>query len=108
MHSPVIHVSPDDSVEEVVNLMHTHGFSQVPVLDGGIPVGSVSEDMIVKLMAESKKKVDFSTESLRSYGGLLSNSISKYFDLSSLAYIGRKSCRTYSRKRDSCWRSDKT
>ncbi|MGI5990976.1 MAG: CBS domain-containing protein [Methanosarcina sp.] len=56
MHSPVIHVSPDDSVEEVVNLMHTHGFSQVPVLDGGIPVGSVSEDMIVKLMAESKKK----------------------------------------------------
>ena len=33
MHSPVIHVSPDDSVEEVVNLMHTHGFSQVPVLE---------------------------------------------------------------------------
>lgn len=56
MHSPVIHVSPDDSVEAAVNLMQTHGFSQVPVLDGGIPVGSVSEDMIVKLMAENKKK----------------------------------------------------
>ncbi len=56
MHSPVIHVSPDDSVEEVVNLMHTYGFSQIPVLDKGFPVGSVSENMIVKLMGESKKK----------------------------------------------------
>lgn len=56
MHSPVIHVSPCDSVEEVVNLMQKHGFSQVPVLDKSIPVGSVSEDMIVKLMAENKKK----------------------------------------------------
>jgi predicted transcriptional regulator len=56
MHSPVIHVSPDDSVEEVVNLMHLHGFSQIPVLDKGVPVGSISEDMIVRLMSESKKK----------------------------------------------------
>lgn len=56
MHSPVIHVSPDDSIEDVVNLMHAHGFSQVPVLDRGVPVGSISEDMIVKLMSESKKK----------------------------------------------------
>lgn len=56
MHSPVLHVSPEDSVEEVVNLMHVHGFSQIPVLDKGIPVGSVSEDMIVRLMGESKKK----------------------------------------------------
>ncbi len=63
MHSPVIHVSPSDSVEEVVNLMQKYGFSQVPVLDRGIPVGSVSEDMIVKLMAESKKKINFPVES---------------------------------------------
>lgn len=56
MHSPVLHVSPEDSVEEVVNLMHVHGISQIPVLDRGIPVGSVSEDMIVRLMGESKKK----------------------------------------------------
>ncbi|MDY9926982.1 CBS domain-containing protein [Methanosarcina sp.] len=56
MHSPVLHVSPEDSVEEVVNLMHVHGISQIPVLDRGIPVGSVSEDMIVKLMGESKKR----------------------------------------------------
>lgn len=56
MHSPVIHVSPDDSVEEVVNLMHAHGFSQIPVLEGSVPVGSISEDMIVRLMGKSKKK----------------------------------------------------
>jgi predicted transcriptional regulator len=56
MHSPVTHVSPDDSVEEVVNLMHVHGFSQIPVLEGSVPVGSISEDMIVRLMGESKKK----------------------------------------------------
>jgi predicted transcriptional regulator len=56
MHSPVIHISPDDSVEEVVNLMHIHGFSQIPVLENSVPVGSISEDMIVRLMSESKKK----------------------------------------------------
>jgi predicted transcriptional regulator len=56
MHSPVVHVSPDDSVEGVVNVMHAHGFSQVPVLERGVPVGSISEDMIVRLMGESKKK----------------------------------------------------
>jgi len=56
MHSPVIHVSPEDFVEEVVSLMRTHGFSQVPVLEREIPVGSISEDMIVRLMGESKKK----------------------------------------------------
>ncbi|MDQ1275179.1 MAG: hypothetical protein QG610_752 [Euryarchaeota archaeon] len=56
MHSPVLHVSPEDSVEEVVNLMHVHGFSQIPVLDKGIPIGSVSEDTIVRLMGENKKK----------------------------------------------------
>ena len=56
IQSPVIHISPDDSVEDVVNLMHEHGYSQIPVLDHGIPVGSVSEDLIVKLMAETKKK----------------------------------------------------
>jgi predicted transcriptional regulator len=56
MHSPVIHVSPYDSLEDVVNLMHAHGFSQIPVLDGDVPVGSISEDMIVKLMGENRKK----------------------------------------------------
>jgi predicted transcriptional regulator len=56
MHFPVIHVSPEDSLEDAVNLMHAHGFSQVPVLEGDIPIGSISEDMIVKLMGESKKK----------------------------------------------------
>jgi predicted transcriptional regulator len=56
MHSPVIHVSPNDSVEEVVNLMHTYGFSQIPVLEREVPIGSISEDMIVRLMSESKKR----------------------------------------------------
>lgn len=56
MHSPVIHIASDDSIEEVVTLMHTYGFSQIPVLERGIPVGSISEDMIIRLMAENKKK----------------------------------------------------
>ncbi|MDD4331789.1 MAG: CBS domain-containing protein [Methanosarcinaceae archaeon] len=56
MQSPVIHISPEASVEDAVNLMQEHGYSQIPVLDRGIPVGSISEDLIVKLMAETKKK----------------------------------------------------
>ena len=54
MHSPVIHTSPEDSVDIAVHIMEEHGFSQVPVIINGLPVGSISEDMIIKSMADKK------------------------------------------------------
>ncbi len=54
MHSPVIHATPGISVNEAVRLMEEHGFSQVPVIDNGVPVGSISDNLIVKSMADQK------------------------------------------------------
>ena len=54
MHSPVIHATPEISVDEAVRLMEEHGFSQVPVINNGVPVGSISDDQIVRSMAENK------------------------------------------------------
>ncbi len=54
MQSPVIHSTLDISVDEAVRLMENHGFSQVPVIDNGVPVGSISDDLIIKSMANKK------------------------------------------------------
>ncbi|HJH28542.1 MAG TPA: CBS domain-containing protein [Methanosarcinaceae archaeon] len=54
MHSPVIHATPDISVNEAVRLMEKYGFSQVPVINNGVPVGCISDDLIVRSMADKK------------------------------------------------------
>ena len=52
MHTPVIHTHPDSSVEEAVDIMEKEGFSQVPVIENGVPVGSISSDRVVHSMTE--------------------------------------------------------
>lgn len=52
MHTPVIHTHPDSSVEEAVDIMEKEGFSQVPVIENGIPVGSISSDRVVHSLTE--------------------------------------------------------
>ena len=42
MHVTVISVAPDDSVHEAVELMRDEGYSQLPVIQDGVPVGSIS------------------------------------------------------------------
>ncbi|ADE36633.1 CBS domain-containing protein [Methanohalophilus mahii] len=54
MHTLVVFVSSDESVDHAVSIMQEHGYSQVPVIDNGVPVGSISEDMFVRSMAENK------------------------------------------------------
>ena len=47
MHETVVHVAPDDSVAEAVNQMQDAGYSQLPVIEDGVPVGSISfEDLM--------------------------------------------------------------
>jgi predicted transcriptional regulator len=41
MHTPVVSVSPDDSVHETTELMDDRGYSQVPVVREGSPQGLI-------------------------------------------------------------------
>ena len=50
MTSPVIAVMSSDTVDHAVKIMEKHGFSQLPVIDGGVPVGSISENAVVQAM----------------------------------------------------------
>jgi len=46
MHSPVVSVLRDDSLNRAMGLMEDRGISQLPVLDNGSPVGSISVDTV--------------------------------------------------------------
>src|SRR5512146_826 len=50
MTAPVISLSPDESVDQAVKIMEKYGFSQVPVLENGVPIGSISESALVQAM----------------------------------------------------------
>ena len=56
MHSPVVHTSSNSSIEEAARIMEDHGFSQMPVIDNGVPVGSISTDQIVRSMTDQDLK----------------------------------------------------
>jgi predicted transcriptional regulator len=56
MHPSVIHTSSDCSIEEAARIMEEKGFSQMPVIDNGVPVGSISTDQIVHSMADHDLK----------------------------------------------------
>jgi predicted transcriptional regulator len=47
MHTAVISVAPDDAVREAEQKMEEEAFSQLPVLQGGVPVGSISHGDII-------------------------------------------------------------
>ncbi len=58
MHTPVIHTSSDKPIEEAARIMEEYGFSQLPVIDKGVPVGSISTDQIVhSITGKDIKKV---------------------------------------------------
>ncbi len=56
MHSPIIHTTSNSSLEDAASIMEENGFSQMPVIDGGIPVGSISTDQIVASMTDQDIK----------------------------------------------------
>jgi predicted transcriptional regulator len=47
MHRDVIAVSPDDPVTRAVERMQDAGYSQLPVITSGVPVGSISDGDVV-------------------------------------------------------------
>ena len=57
MTAKLISVRPDTNISTVVKLMKKHSVSQIPVMDGGVVVGSFSEKHIIERM-HSKEKVE--------------------------------------------------
>ena len=47
MHTTVVSVSPDDSVHDAVDLMNEEAYSQLAVIQNGVPVGSISQSDVV-------------------------------------------------------------
>lgn len=69
MNRTVISVSPGDPVGRAVELMRGKGFSQLPVLDDGVPVGSISEaDVVHEMSVEGQDLGDSSVEDLMEEG----------------------------------------
>ncbi|MBS7651726.1 MAG: CBS domain-containing protein [Candidatus Bathyarchaeia archaeon] len=50
MTQDVVSVQVNDPVQKAVDLMRSHGFSQLPVLEGDKPVGSISERTLIERM----------------------------------------------------------
>lgn len=57
MNMDLISVSPDENIDKAVNIMEKYNISQIPVILNGISVGSISEEMIVRSMADKKTSV---------------------------------------------------
>ncbi|RLG57669.1 MAG: inosine-5-monophosphate dehydrogenase [Hadesarchaea archaeon] len=47
MSSPIISVKPHDKIEQAIRLMLSNDISQLPVLEGGVQVGSISETTFI-------------------------------------------------------------
>jgi predicted transcriptional regulator len=52
MHTPVYAVGPAEPVSRAVEIMERSDVSQLPVIDGGVPVGCISESAIVSALEE--------------------------------------------------------
>jgi len=55
---PLIHVAPDATVRQALNLMSTYNVSQLPVLDGGDGVGAVAEQGLLAKALERPQTLD--------------------------------------------------
>jgi predicted transcriptional regulator len=54
MTKEVISIDAESSVSEVVKLMHKHAISQMPVLNKDEVIGSISEKVLIKKLAEEE------------------------------------------------------
>ncbi|MBN2733312.1 MAG: CBS domain-containing protein [Methanomicrobiaceae archaeon] len=54
MHSPVISVSANETLEKTVAIMEKYGISQIPVIENGVATGCISESAIINAMDEGR------------------------------------------------------
>lgn len=60
-NTKVIHVETSDTIQKASQLMNKYGYSQLPVYEGNIPVGSISEDVLNTYISKGEKLAKLST-----------------------------------------------
>ncbi|WP_321417071.1 CBS domain-containing protein [uncultured Methanomethylovorans sp.] len=68
MNTKVISISADEPVDAAVRIMGDNDISQIPVVENGVPIGSISEETIVRSMA-GKKALEVSKMKIRDLMG---------------------------------------
>lgn len=86
MHIPVIHTHPDSPVSQAVEIMENEGFSQLPVIENGVPVGSVSSDMIVHSMTDENTD-RLSNKEVREIMGSSFPTVSKEANVNTISHL---------------------
>lgn len=54
MHVPVLSVSPQAGISQAVEIFEKNNISQLPVIERGVPVGCISESVIVKAIEQQR------------------------------------------------------
>nr|WP_319375503.1 CBS domain-containing protein [uncultured Methanoregula sp.] len=54
MHTPVLSVQPEDPISRAVDIIEKNNISQLPVIERGVPVGCISESVIVKAIEQQR------------------------------------------------------
>ncbi len=54
----IFSVAPSDSIARAVRVLEDHGISQLPVMDHGVPVGSLSEKQLLLALGGSTRLAD--------------------------------------------------
>jgi predicted transcriptional regulator len=54
MHTPVLSVRPQETILRAVEIFEKNNISQLPVIENGIPVGCISEAVIVKAIEQQR------------------------------------------------------
>ncbi len=57
MHKQVVSVGTEDPVSKAIKIMHSMGISQMPVLHGGVQVGSIGETTIMRNFDRNIKRL---------------------------------------------------
>jgi cystathionine beta-synthase len=55
---PLIAAAPGDGVQQIIGLMKKHGFSQLPVMEGGKVIGIISEVDLLNALLRDPSNVD--------------------------------------------------
>ena len=54
MHTPVLSVQPEDAISRAVDIIEKNNISQLLVIERGVPVGCISESVIVKAIEQQR------------------------------------------------------
>jgi predicted transcriptional regulator len=85
MKYPVVHAKPEDTMAGASRLMEENDFSQLPVLDNGIQLGSISEAQLVSEIASEKDFTKISNKPLEEFMNDCFPMVSKNLDVATVS-----------------------